>query len=177
MKTITSALTRIIILYILTIMFVVSLFVAVREDGLIQAGMSGIALVSLLLGIRTFGFYDAIFNRKAKDLSWMQSTLFERTINFRSRDKNVLYLTYGKGVFNITLLELYTRLKYDVANGKYNRVCNRDVWRSFGYHGNEIIAIKKYLLSIGVATGQETGSIKLLNNPAATIDIIKALNS
>jgi len=165
-----------ILIYLLTIIFVVSLFVAVRENGLIQAVAWGITITTFLLMARTFGFYDAIFNRKAKDLSWMKSTLMERTVNFKQRNKNVLYLTYDKRVINITLDELYTRLKFDVNRSKYNRVCNRDVWRIFGYHDNDIIAIKKYLLTIGVASGQETGSIRLLITPASTIDVIRGLN-
>ena len=154
------------------------IFLVISTDVLfIRITFGAMSLASSLMFFASLGSVYAKLRKPTKDLSWMQSTFFERTVNFKQRNKNVLHLEYDKRVVNITLDELYTRLKYDVENGKYNRVCNRDAWRSFGYHGNEIIAIKKYLLTIGVATGQETGSIKLLTSPASAIDVIRELNS
>jgi len=152
-----------------------SLAVLQADNIIIKATLGPVAIVSAVLTLASVGSFYNLLNKPYKDITWMKSTIFENVV--RRHNPDVLVIQYGSRVVQISIEDLYARLKSDYNQSKHNRVCNRDTWRSFGYNDEEIIAIKKYLLTNSLASGQLTGAIKLNDKPSIAIDKIRGLNS
>ncbi len=134
------------------------------ESAIIKAIFGPVAIVCCVLLVSAIGAYSQLWFKKPKTFSHLQAQ--EGASEF-SHSVNVDGITH-----HIDLEEFYSHLRLEASG----YCLNRDKWEDFGYSRDEIRAMKNLLLTLGAASADGRGAVKLVVSPGAAIDMIKRGN-